>query len=475
MSVTEHPPAGFELERTRRWWALGVVGFAQLMLQVNSTVVVIALPTAQRDLGMPDSARAWVLGAYSLAFGGMLMAGGRVVDRLGRKRAIVGAMLGFVLASALAGAAPTTWVLVAALALQGGFAAVQNPAQLATLSTLFTDAAERTRAFAVYSFINLGGSMLGFVGSGLLTQSLGWRWGLYLNVPLGLIGLLGTLLVLPGGVTGARQPFDWPGAVLVTASVVALVYGLSDAAGGARIGLLAAGVLLLVVFVVVQTRVAHPLMPPRILLDRNRGGANLVMFLISMQILSMNLFFSYYAQTVEHFTPTETGVAILPLSIGIAGVNAVVGKIGARVRTRVWVVTGMLINAAAFLWFSQIHADADYATSFLPALAIMGAGMACLAAPVYSTATANVAPADSGAASGIVSTGRQLGAALGLALFNAIATTTAASAHPATPSARIAATVHGYNVAAGCAAVVLVIGAVVGGLLINAPKPEQTQ
>jgi EmrB/QacA subfamily drug resistance transporter len=460
-----------------RWLVLAVIGLAQLMLQFNSSIIVIALPSAQHDLAMPDNARAWVLGIYSLAFGGMLMAGGRVVDRVGRKRAIVGAMIGFVIASALGGSASTTWVLVVALALQGAFAAVQNPAQLATMSTSFTDPAVRTRAFAVFSFINLAGGMVGFVLSGIITQAIGWRWCLYVNVPLGIIAIIGAIFVLTEGTSGERKPFDVPGAVLVTASMFALVYGLTDAGkngwgGGTTIGLLGGGVALLIVFVILQTRVRNPLMPMRIILDRNRGGANLVMFMVSMQILSMNLFFTYFAQSIKHFNQIATGIAILPLTIAILVVNTFVGKVGAKVRTRVWVVTGMLVTAVAFVWFSRISAADSYFTSFLPGLVIMGVGMACLVAPVYSTATAGVDPGDSGAAAGIVSTGRQMGAAIGLALFNTIAATTTSRSAAGSPDAQahVDAIVHGYNVASAWAAGLLVVGAIIGGLLINAAK-----
>ncbi|GAA4545567.1 MFS transporter [Amycolatopsis samaneae] len=473
------PGAVTDAARTR-WIALAFVGLAQLMLQFNSNVVVIALPSAQQSLSIPDSMRAWVLGIYSLAFGGMLMAGGRIVDRFGRKRTMVLAMAGFVIASAVGGAAQTTMMLIIALAAQGVFAAVQNPAQLATITTTFTDPAERGKAFSYFGLINTAGGTIGFLLSGVITDSLGWRWCLFLSVPLGLIAMIGAMLVLKEGPAGERKPFDVPGAVLVTASMLALAYGLSEAGkhgwgDGTTVGLLIGGLVLLIVFIVLQTKVKHPLMPMRVLLDRNRGGANLVMLLISMQILSMNFFLTYFAQNIKHFTPAETGLTFLPLTAGLLVTNSVVGKIAARFRPRSFVLVGMLVYALAYVWLTQVSAEDSYWSSFLPAMVVMGLGIGCMVAPVYSTATAGVDPGDAGAAGGIVGTGRQMGAALGLALSNTIATLVTSSfleAHPGDEQARVTATVHGFNVAAAWAAGLLVFGAIVGFLLMNAPKPE---
>ncbi|MFK4083351.1 MFS transporter [Kribbella sp. NPDC020789] len=466
-----------------RWIALASVGLAQMMLQFNASVVIIALPSAQQSLGIPDTMRAWVLGIYSLAFGGMLMAGGRIVDRFGRKRTMVLAMAGFVISSAVGGAAQSTAMLIAALAAQGVFAAVQNPAQLATITTTFTDPAERGKAFSYYGLINMSGGTVGFLLSGLITDSLGWRWCLFLSVPLGLIALAGAITVLKEGPAGERKPFDVPGAVLVTAAMLALVYGLSEAGksgwgNGTTIALLAGGAILLVAFIVLQTRVEHPLMPLRVLLDRNRGGANLVMVLISMQILSMNFFLTYFAQNILHFTPAQTGLTFLPLTAGLMLTNQLTGRIATKLRPRLFVLVGMLVYAATFGWLTQVRAEDSYWSTFLPAMFVMGLGIGFMVAPVYSTATGGVDPGDAGAAAGIVSTGRQMGAALGLALFNTIATLTTAgfrSTHPGGDATEVAATVHGYNVAAAWAAGILVFGAIAGFLLMNAPKPDQVR
>lgn len=477
----ESPPGPASAATRSRWSVLAVIGIAQLMLQFNSNVIVIALPSAQHALSMPDNIRAWVLGIYSLAFGGMLMAGGRIVDRLGRKRSIVGAMVGFVIASAVGGAAPNATVLIMALALQGAFAAVQNPAQLAILSTSFTDAGQRAKAFSVYSLINMAGGTLGFLASGLITSYLGWRWCLYVSVPLGIVATLGAVFTLEEGPAGERKPFDVPGAVLVTASMLSLVYGLTEAGkngwdNSGSVGLLVVGAVLLIVFVVLQLRVKNPLMPARVFWDRNRGGADVVMLLISMQILAMNLFLTYFAQNIQHFSAARTGLTFLPLTAGLMVTNSLTGKIAPKVRPRVLVLLGMLVYALAYGLLTQVRADSSYFTSFLPALVLMGLGMGCMVAPLYSAATKGVDPGDAGAAGGIVGTARQMGAALGLALFNTIAslaTRSSADSHP--HASAVDATVHGYNVAAGWSAAVLAAGALIGVLLINAPKPPRDE
>ncbi|HEX4399049.1 MAG TPA: MFS transporter, partial [Trebonia sp.] len=305
-----------------RWWILGVVGLAQLMVVLDATIVNIALPSAQHDLGFSNADRQWVVTAYSLAFGGLLLLGGRLSDLVGRRRMLIIGLVGFAAASALGGAANSFAVLVIGRGAQGAFGALLAPAALSTLTVTFTDPAERGRAFGVYGAIAGAGGAVGLLLGGFLTEYLSWRWCLYVNVVLAVVAVAGAVRLMTAQPRDPSVQIDWPGTVLVIAGLVSVVYGLSEAdtAGwGAptTVALLIAGVVLLAAFVLVEQRVKHPLLPLPIILNRFRGGAYLAIGLSAIGVFGIFLFLTYYLQLTLAYSPVKSGLAFLPMIAAI--------------------------------------------------------------------------------------------------------------------------------------------------------------
>ncbi|WP_328526706.1 MFS transporter [Kribbella sp. NBC_00359] len=272
---------------SRRWWALAVIAIAQLMVVLDGTVVTIALPSAQRDLGISDADRQWVVTAYTVAFGGLLLLGGRIADYTGRKRGFLIGLLGFAAASALGGAAQNGATLFGARALQGAFAALLAPAALSLITVTFTEVKERSRAFAVYGAISGGGAAIGLILGGVLTEYASWRWCLLINVPIAIVAFIAGSILVTESKSGGGSSYDVPGAVLGTAGLVTLVYGFTQAAKTGVgwlsvevISYLVGAVILLIAFVLVELRTASPLLPMRVVLDRNRGGSYLASLLV---------------------------------------------------------------------------------------------------------------------------------------------------------------------------------------------------
>src|ERR1700739_2483211 len=312
----------------RRWWILAVVGLAQLMVVLDATIVNIALPSAQHDLGFSNTDRQWVVTAYALAFGGLLLLGGRLSDLVGRRRMLIIGLIGFAAASALGGAATSFAVLVIGRGAQGAFGALLAPAALSTLTVTFTDPAERGRAFGVYGAIAGAGGAVGLLLGGLLTQYLSWRWCLYVHVVLAGLAVTGAVRLLAAHPRDPNVHIDWPGTVLVVAGLGSVGYGLSEAdtAGwGAPtpLALLAAGVILLVAFVLVEQRVQHPLLPLRIVLNRFRGGAYLAIGLSSIGVFGIFLFLTYYVQLTLGYSPVKSGLAFLPMIAAIVAASTI--------------------------------------------------------------------------------------------------------------------------------------------------------
>ncbi|MER5976778.1 MFS transporter [Streptomyces sp. NPDC001857] len=464
----------------RRWWALVVIALAQLMVVLDATIVNIALPSAQHDLGITDGNRQWVITAYSLAFGGLLLLGGRIADLVGRKRTFVLGLVGFALASIFGGAATGPGTLFAARALQGVFAAVLAPSALSLLTTTFTDPEERAKAFGTYGTLSASGAAIGFIVGGLLTQYLNWRWCLYVNVPLAIAAVCIALTVLRDrpGPTAAR--LDVPGVLLGCGGLISIVYAVSEAQPRGWSDplvptLLAAGITLLTVFVWWQTRAPVPLLPLHIVRDRNRAGCFLTMALAVVGMFGMFLFMTYYLQVVLEYSPLQTGLAFLPLTASIVtGSTQISARLINRVPPRMLMAPGMTLAAGGMLVLTRMTVDSTYATQILPALVLMGLGMGLTFMPVFSTATAGVDPQDAGVTSATVNTSQQVGGSIGTTLLNTIATTSAtayAGAHLTdhTDRARIAAeaTVHGYTVAIWCAAAIMLTAALVAGLMVT--------
>lgn len=468
----------------RRWWILAVVGVAQLMVVLDATVVNIALPSAQKALGFSDADRQWVITAYALAFGSLLLLGGRVGDLVGRKRAFVVGLVGFAAVSAVGGAAQSFGMLVAARALQGAFGALLAPAALSLLTTTFTDPGERGTAFGIYGAIAGAGGAVGLLLGGVLTEYLSWRWCLYVNLAFALPCAIGAMALLRNERPAGRPRLDVPGALTASLGLFALVYGFSQAAtrgwrDAVTLGSLAAGLVLLVAFVVLQRRVAHPLLPLRLITDRNRGGSYLAVFIVGAGMFGVFLFLTYYLQQTLGYSPVTTGIAFLPMvgAIMIASTTSN-GILLARVGPKPLVAIGMLLGAAGMLILTRVGLDSGYVARILPALLVLGLGLGLVIAPSMNTATADVAPADAGVASAMVNTSQQVGGAVGTALLNTLAATAVSgylSGRRPTPAVVAQATLNGYTTAFWWSAGIFAAGAVICGLLLRPGVPATAQ
>ncbi len=466
----------------RRWLILAVVATAQLMVVLDATIVNIALPSAQHALGFANTDRQWIITAYALAFGSLLLLGGKVSDIFGRKWSFIIGLAGFAGASALGGAAGSFGMLVAARALQGVFGALLAPTALSTLATTFTDPSERGKAYGIFGAIAAGGSAVGLVLGGILTEGLSWRYCLYVNLLFAAAAAIGALILLEDRATGRRPPLDVPGTLLASSGLFCIVYGFSHAATASwanplTVAALAVGVILLGCFVAVQKRVAHPLLPLRVILERNRGGSYLSVAISAIAIFGVFLFLTYYLQQVKGYSPIITGVAFLPLSAAI-----VVSATSSNVRLlpkfgpRPLVAGGMLCGMAGMLLLSRLDLHSGYATSILPPLIILGLGFGLIFAPAINEATAGVAPGDAGVASAMVNTMQQVGGSIGTALLSTLAvgaTTTYLRSHHAQGRAAVAmASVHGYRVAFLTSAAIFAVGAIMAVALLNGRRPS---
>jgi EmrB/QacA subfamily drug resistance transporter len=460
------------------WWILVVIAGAQLMVVLDSTIMIIALPSAQRSLGFSNADRQWVVTAYTLGFGGLLLLGGRISDLIGPKRTLIIGVIGFAIASAIGGASQSTGMLIGARALQGSLGALLAPSVLSLLATTFTDPRERGRAFGIYVAIAVGGAAFGLILGGFLTQYVDWRWCLYVNLPIAVIVVFGAFTMIPkrSGVAGVR--LDIPGAILGCGGLVALVYGLGEAAtvgwSSTRvIGPFIASAVLLAVFVLLQTKVSNPLLPMRILSDRNRAGSFLTIILAVLAMFGTFLFLTYLLQNVDGYSPLKTGVAFLPLLL-VNGLTStqLASRLMPLMRTRLLVIPGLLIAAVGVALLTRLTPTAGYASHILPTELLLGLGLGLALVPCISTATNKAEPRDVGITSATTNTSQQIGASIGTALLNTIAATATASylvAHAHGGAEAMArATVHGYAVASAWAAGSLVLAAVVAGVLIDA-------
>src|SRR6516225_4391673 len=460
----------------RRWWVLGVVGLAQLMVILDATIVNIALPSAQRALAFSNTDRQWVVTAYSLAFGGLLLLGGRLSDLVGRRRMLIIGLVGFGAASALGGAATSFAVLVIGRGLQGAFGALLAPAALSTLTVTFTDPAERGKAFGVYGAIAGAGGAVGLLLGGLLTEYLSWRWCLYVNVVLAVVAVAGAVRLMPSYSRDPDVRIDWPGTVLVVAGLVSLVYGLSEAdtkgwGAPTTIVLLVAGVVLLAAFVLVEMRVAHPLLPLRIVLNRFRGGAYLAIGLSAIGVFGIFLFLTYYLQLTLAYSPVKSGLAFLPMIAAIVVASTTSsGVLMPRFGPRPLIPVGLLIAAGGLVILAaRLGLRTSYLDWILPALVLVGLGLGVVFGCALNTATYGTSRADAGVASALVNTNQQVGGSIGTALLNTIAASALTSyvlAHGRGPLVLADAAVHSYVVGFWVSAAILVGAAVVCALVL---------
>ena len=469
----------------RRWLILGTVGLAQLMVVLDATIVNIALPSAQRDLGFTTVDRQWVVTAYALAFGSLLLLGGRLGDRIGRKITFLVGALGFAAASAAGGAATSFGMLVAARAAQGAFGALLAPAALSILSVTFSDPKERGKAFGVYGAIVGAGGAIGLVLGGILTEYLSWRWCLYVNLIFAGLAVTGAALLLKHQRDRAQSRLDVPGAALVSASMFCLVYGFSNAAAHgwrapSTYGFLAAGGALLAAFALWQSRAASPLLPPRVVLDRNRGAAYLAVLIAGAGMFGIFLFLTYYLQQTLHYSPVVSGLAFLPM-IAMVVVSANLSNVVLlpRLGPKPLVTAGMLLAAGSLVWLTRIGVHSAYATAVLGPLMVAGLGFGFTIAPSMNTGTFGVARQDAGVASATLNTGQQIGGSIGTSLLNTIFASAVASyltshLNPATvvhgrpsPSLIGASLIHGYTTGFWVAAAIFAAGAVICGTLFR--------
>ncbi|WP_184840966.1 DHA2 family efflux MFS transporter permease subunit [Allocatelliglobosispora scoriae] len=451
------------------------------MVVLDATVVNIALPQAQAELGITDANRQWVLTAYTLAFGGLLLLGGRIADYWGRRRAFVLGAIGFAVASAIGGLAQSGEMLFAARALQGVFGALLAPAGLALLTGLFTEAKERAKAFAVYGAIAGGGAAIGLVLGGVLTQYADWRWCLLVNIPIALIAVFAALAVVPESRAHGDTKYDVPGAVTATLGLVSLVYGFTQAADkgwsdSATLSFIAGGLVLLAAFVIIELRSRNPLLPMRIILDRNRGGAYLFSMMVGIGLMGAFLFLALYFQIVLQYTPLESGLAMLPVTAGVFIAAGLATQLAVKFGPKPLMVAGGLIAASGMLYLTQIGLDTAFVTHVLPAELLLGLGLGFSFVPLSSLALVGVPEHDAGAASATLNATQQIGGSLGVALLSTIATTavTSWSAKQAVqgPMIQFQALVHSYQVVFAWGAGFLALGAVIAAFIIKATKDD---
>jgi EmrB/QacA subfamily drug resistance transporter len=464
--------------------ALAVIAVSQLMVVLDATIVNIALPSAKLELRISDADQQWVITAYTLAFGGLLLLGGRIADFWGRKRTFLVGMVGFAAASALGGAAQNGELLFAARALQGAFGALLAPAALALLTVLFTDAKERAKAFAVYGAIAGGGSAVGLILGGVLTEYANWRWCLLVNIPVALIAVALALPLVPESRATGDTKYDIPGAVVVTLGLTSLVYGFTKAASdgwdaAATLGFIGAGVVLLAVFVVIEQRTAHPLLPLRILLDRNRGGAYLTSLLIGAGLLGAFLFLTLYFQIVLGYKPLEAGLASLPVTGGVLVAAATASQLMPKLGAKPLMIAGSILAAAAMLLLTRIEVDSSFVAHLLPAQILLGLGLGFTFVPLSSLALVGVPEHDAGAASAALNATQQVGSSLGTALLNTFYTsaltaylaanmTAAAASDPAKAKAvQFEGLVHGYTTAFAWGSGLILLAGVATAVLVK--------
>ena len=475
----------------RRWTILAVIGVAQLMVVLDATIVNIALPHMQESLHFSNSSRQWVVTAYALAFGGLLLLGGRLSDLLGRKWTFVGGLVGFSIASAIGGSANSFELLVASRALQGAFGAILAPAALSLLATIFIDGKERGTAFAIFGAISGGGAAVGLLLGGVLTEYLSWRWCLYVNLLFAIPAAIAALWLLHNVRSAIHTYLDVPGTILGSGGLICLVYGFAKAESdgwGATVTLsfLGAAVVLLVAFVAWLNYTDHPLLPLRVVLNRNRGGSYLTILLAGLGIFGVFLFLTYYMQQNLGFSPIRTGFAFIPMPISIVTASMIAQtRLLPKFGPRPLVLFGMLCGVVGMAYLAQLDPSSTYWANVMPALVILGFGFGNIFATAINTATLGVLPEDSGVASALVNTCQQVGGAAGTALLSTIALN-ASSAYltdhsvPASVAKACravqggalnevcaASSVHGYTVAFWFSAGIFLFGAVVAGLMLK--------
>ena len=462
-----------------RWRTLFVVAIAQLMIVLDSSIMNIAIPSAKVELGISDANQQWVITAYTLAFGSLLLLGGRIGDYMGRKKVFLIGLIGFAGASALGGISSTQGLLFASRALQGVFAALLAPAALAIISVTFTVPAERAKAFGVIGAISGGGAAIGLILGGTLTEYFSWRWCLGVNVPFAIVAALLAIRFVHESKAQGDHTYDIPGVVTATAGLFSLTYGFNQAATSGwadtlTIGFLAIAVVLLIIFVLIEMRVKNPLMPLRVVTERNRAGSYLGSLVVGAGLFSMFLFLGLYLQVVLGYSPLKSGFAFLPFTAGIIIFAGIASQLLPKFGPKPLMVPGLIAASFGLLMLARITPETSYTTHVLPSLLIMSSGIALVFIPLTSTSLHAVSHNDTGVASAMVNTSQQIGGSLGTALLNTVAAT--ATATYATANTALGdkvmpfAMTHGFTVAFKFSAVLLLAGAILLFFFINIGK-----
>lgn len=463
-----------ERNHSMRWKILGVLGIAQLMVILDNTIVNIALPTAQHALKFSNADRQWVVTAYSLAFGSLLLLGGRLGDILGRKRTLLIGLTGFALASALGGASQNFFMLVGARTIQGAFGALLAPSVLALLTTTFTDNKERAKAFAIYGGIAGAGGALGLLLGGALTSYASWRWTLYVNLIFAALAIVGAQLWLRNDQAADHDPFDLPGLFLVTAGLFSVVFGLSHAETTSwgnpyTLGFITVGVVLLGLFGYLENKVKFPLLPMRILSNRTRGGSLSAMLFASVGIFGVFLFLTYYLQSTLGYSAVKTGVAFLPMIVMLATTAQISNRVLLpKIGPKILVPIGLALAALAMYLLHMVGLHTAYDTHVLPALIILGIGFGSSLAPSFSTGTLGLARHDAGVGSATLNTTQQVGGSIGTALLNTLAASSATAflvGKVSTPELLKTAALHSYQTAFRWTGFIFVAGAILTAVI----------
>jgi EmrB/QacA subfamily drug resistance transporter len=482
----------------QRWLALAVIAVTVLLVILDATIVNIALPAVSADLQISAASQQWIVTAYTLTFGGLLLLGGRIADFWGRKRTYLVGAAGFAVASALGGVAQDEGMLFAARALQGAFGALLAPASLALLTVLFTDPRERARAFAVYGAIAGGGSAVGLLLGGVLTEYADWRWCFWVNLPVAIVAVVAAIPIVPESRAPGDTRYDIPGAVLVTAGVAAVVYGFTlvaetsqeNAADGipengwtdpTALLFIGLGVLLVAAFVVVELRSRNPLLPMRIVLDRNRGGAYLTSTLVGAGLIDAFFFLSLYFQQVLGYQPVHAGLASLPTTLGVLLSAGAASAAAPRIGPKPLMVLGGLLAAGGLATLSFLDVDSGFWALAFPGQLLLGLGLGFTFVPLSNLALVGAGEHDAGAASAMLNATQQVGASIGTALLATLSVgaiteyvtgVATSGGDPADPAVGLQAQVEGYTTAFSWAAGLLVLGALVSAVLIRATKED---
>lgn len=448
-----------------RWAVLALLSVAQLMVVLDATIVTVALPSAQRALNFSFESRQWVVTAYALAFGSLLLIGGKVGDLFGRKWALIVGLVGFSAASAVGGLAQSFGVLVAARATQGAFGALLAPSALSLLTVTFAGTDDWQKAFGIFGGVAGGAGALGLLLGGVLTQALSWRWCFYVNLLIAVPTTIVALRILVNNRPPDRAPIDVPGVLTWSLGLFALVFGFSNAethgwGATATVVSLIASPVLLTAFVLIEQRVAHPLMPLHIVWDRARGGSYTALLMTGAGIFAVFLFLTYFLQLNLRFSPLQTGLAFLPLTVVLVITSTTVQtRLIERTGVKPLVLAGMALGVVGMFLFTRLTPTSSYGTGVLPGLLVLGAGMGCIFAPTFSAATLGVAPNEAGIASAMVNTSQQIGGSIGTSLLSTIYATAVASYLSSHPHRGVlAAQVHGDTTAFWWAAAIFGLG-----------------